>query len=60
MKKEIVDYENWKGEINNNTLVQTTINEKKQFLFTPRELLYATARWLNTQDPDKIIVKLSK
>lgn len=56
MKKEIVEYEKWNGEIND-TLIQTTINEKKQFLFTPRELLYARVRWLNTQDPNKIIVR---
>ena len=52
---KIVDYEKWKAE--NVTYVETTIDGKKQFLFTPTELINARARWLK-EHWDEIVVKL--
>lgn len=54
--KKIVDFENWKGE-NDVIYVETTIQSKKQFLFTSTELINARARWIE-KNWDDIIVKL--
>lgn len=57
-RKKIVEYEEWKAE--NVTYVETTIDGKKQFLFTPTELINARARWLKEQNWDNIIVRLKE
>ena len=54
---KIVDYNKWRAE--NVTYVETTIEDKKQFLFTPTELINARARWLK-EHWDNVIVKLKE